>query len=65
MARSADTLHMSTQKKNDHITIRVEPDVKAELEMLARKDDRTLSAYVVRLIKNHLQQARKPSHSTG
>ena len=42
------------------ISIRLEPDVKAGLEELARKDERSLSAYINRALRQHLDAVRKP-----
>lgn len=46
---------MRAPKKNDSITVRIDPDLKAQLEARAVKDDRTLSAYVGRVLKQHLE----------
>lgn len=45
--------------KNEVIHIRLSPEVKAELQAVADKDDRTVSNYVLRLIQKDLEQQRK------
>jgi predicted transcriptional regulator len=45
---------MERQKKLDPISIRLDPEVKAAVEKLAKADDRTLSAYVNRILKQHV-----------
>lgn len=45
--------------KNEVIHIRLSPEVKAELQAVADKDDRTISNYVLRLIQKDLEQQRK------
>lgn len=46
---------MGKLKKNDSITVRLDSELKAQLEARATKDDRTLSAYVGRVLKQHLE----------
>ena len=46
---------MEKDKRSETITIRLEPGHKAALERLAAADERTLSSYVARIIKAHLQ----------
>lgn len=56
---------MTTVKKLTPIAIRLEPDVRAGLEVLAKADDRSLSSYVHRLLKLHVErelpQVEKPA----
>lgn len=43
-----------TSKKLDPISIRLDPEVKAALERLAKADDRSLSGYINRVLKSHV-----------
>lgn len=54
---------MSTDdKKIESITTRVDSATKAELERRAKADDRKLSAYVARILRDHVAKpkAAKP-----
>jgi hypothetical protein len=43
--------------RNAQLNLRVRPTLKARLEKLAKKDRRTLSAYVEKLLEDHLKTA--------
>ena len=47
------------RKKLDPISIRLEADVKANLEALAVADERSLSAYINRVLRAHVELAGK------
>lgn len=55
---------MKREKKLDPISIRLEADVKSRLEQLAKADDRTLSAYINRLLRQHVEDTA-PSKPKG
>lgn len=40
------------------VSVRIDPDIKAALEQVAEADGRTVSSYVERLIKAHLEEMR-------
>ena len=40
--------------RSAQINLRVRPTLKAQLEKLAKKDRRTLSAYIERLLEDHV-----------
>jgi hypothetical protein len=42
--------------RNAQLNLRVRPALKAKLEKLAKEDRRTLSAYVEKLLENHVDQ---------
>jgi hypothetical protein len=44
--------------------LRVRPALKAKLEKLAKQDRRTLSAYVEKLLEDHVKSASKAGSST-
>ena len=50
---------MERSKKLDPISIRLDPDVKAALEGLAQADDRSLSAYINRTLRQHVEDKRR------
>jgi len=50
---------MKRSKKLEPMSIRLEPDVKAELQELADADDRSLSAYINRVLRQHVDAIRK------
>lgn len=50
---------MSSIKRHEIITTRVDPETKAELERRATADDRKLSAYVARILKAHVADEGK------
>jgi hypothetical protein len=41
------------EKKLQPLSIRLDADVRRAIEKLARKDDRSLSAYINRLLREH------------
>ena len=43
--------------RSAHMNLRVRPALKAKLEKLAKKDRRTLSAYVEKLLEDHVKSA--------
>lgn len=45
--------------RSDKLSIKVTPEVKAELQALAEQDGRTVSTYVARLIVAHLEELKK------
>ncbi len=47
--------------RNAQVNLRVRPTLKAKLEKLAKEDRRTLSAYVEKLLEDHVieQQRRR------
>jgi hypothetical protein len=46
--------------RNAQLNLRVRPALKAKLEKLAKEDRRTLSAYVEKLLEQHVtEQARR------
>jgi|EndMetStandDraft_5_1072996.scaffolds.fasta_scaffold269673_2 predicted transcriptional regulator len=50
---------MERSKKLDPISIRLDPDVKAALEELAKADDRSLSAYINRTLRQHIEETKR------
>lgn len=56
---------MRGAKKADLITIRVDAETKARLEALAVADDRTLSAYIGRLLRDHLKLPKPTKPKAG
>jgi predicted transcriptional regulator len=56
---------MRKPKKLDPIAIRLEPDVREGLEALARADDRSLSAYAHRVLKQHVERERAKAERKG
>jgi predicted transcriptional regulator len=49
---------MKKAKKLSPISIRLDADVKAALESLAKSDDRSLSAYINRVLRDHVHSAK-------
>ena len=51
--------------RSAQLNLRVEPTLKAKLEKLAKKDRRTLSAYVEKLLEDHVaaQEHRRPKRA--
>jgi hypothetical protein len=47
--------------RNAQLNLRVKPALKAELERLAKEDRRTLSAYVEKLLEDHVEGASQVS----
>lgn len=48
-------------KKTAMINIRVEEELKAELERLAAADERPLSSYVLKILRAHVAKKQKSS----
>ena len=42
--------------RNTQVNLRVRPTLKAKLEKLAKEDRRTLSAYVEKLLEDHVKK---------
>ena len=53
---------MAGNKKLEPISIRLEPDVKAALQELAAGDDRTLSAFINRILRQYVESVRGKKH---
>jgi hypothetical protein len=54
------------KKKLEPMSIRLDPDVKAALEGFAEDEDRSLSAYVNRVLRDHVERVgsqRQPEPS--
>ncbi len=49
-----------SEKKLAPTSLRLEPELKAALERLAEADDRSLSSYITRVLKEHVARAGKP-----
>jgi mRNA-degrading endonuclease RelE of RelBE toxin-antitoxin system len=45
--------------RSTHMNLRVRPTLKAKLEKLAKEDRRTLSAYVEKLLEDHVRSASR------
>ena len=43
--------------RNAHLNLRVRPTLKTRLEKIAKEDRRTLSAYVEKLLEDHVKSA--------
>ena len=41
--------------RSAQVNLRVRPDLKAKLEKLAKEDRRTLSAYIEKLLEDHVK----------
>lgn len=54
---------MTKEKKLAPTSLRLDPDMKAALERLAADDDRSLSSYITRVLREHVARsaARKPT----
>jgi predicted transcriptional regulator len=50
---------MTRRKKKllEPMSIRLDPDVKAALERFAEEEDRSLSSYVNRILRDHVERA--------
>lgn len=51
-------------KKTDSITLRIDPETKAQLEALAEADDRPLSAFILKTMRDRYgikPPAKKPA----
>jgi hypothetical protein len=46
--------------RNAQLNLRVRPTLKAKLEKLAKEDRRTLSAYVEKLLEDHVKDVSQP-----
>ena len=46
---------MARAKKMDPLSIRLDPDVRKGIEALAKADERSLSAYINRVLRQHLE----------
>jgi predicted transcriptional regulator len=55
------------KKLMEPISIRLEPDVKAALQELASADERSLSSYINRALRQHIEAARgkRPKTKSG
>ena len=51
--------------RNAHMNLRVRPALKAKLEKLAKEDRRTLSAYVEKLLEDHVDQLRRRARASA
>ncbi len=60
-AHSPTFAHMNEPKpqKSAALSQRIDPQLKADLEALARSDDRSLANYVQRVLQQHVQTAKK------
>lgn len=47
-------------KKIDSITVRVDPETKAALEELAQADERTLSAFILKTLRERYNLPKPP-----
>ena len=47
------------------MSIRLEPDVKAAVQELAAADDRSLSSYINRVLRQHIDAMRKKPKAKG
>jgi predicted HicB family RNase H-like nuclease len=47
------------QKERKPITVRVSPELKFEIEKAANKDNRTINSWIIHVIKQHLDSAKK------
>ncbi|HXF55295.1 MAG TPA: ribbon-helix-helix protein, CopG family [Hyphomicrobiaceae bacterium] len=56
---------MERRKKLDPISIRLDPDVKAALEELAKEDERSLSSYINRALRQHIEAVRRKPKAKG
>jgi predicted transcriptional regulator len=53
-----DVMPRST-KLGGPLSIRLEPEVRAALEELAKEDDRSLSAYINRALRQHIEDKKQ------
>jgi hypothetical protein len=49
--------------RSAYLNLRVRPALKAKLEKLAKKDRRTLSAYLKKLLEDHVKSAFQVSNT--
>lgn len=52
-------------KKTDSITLRIDPETKAHLEALAEDDQRPLSAFILKTLREHFGLGKPSSKSTA
>ena len=50
-------MHDTGMKKDSQITVRIGSDLKAQLEQLAKAEDRSLAYVVERILREHFKQA--------
>jgi len=53
------------EKKLEPISIRLDPDVRSGIEALAKADERSLSAYINRALRQHIEQIKRKGRSAG
>jgi len=51
--------------RSAHMNLRVRPTLKAKLEKLAKEDRRTLSAYVEKLLEDHVRSTSQQRRVEG
>jgi predicted transcriptional regulator len=57
---------MARSKKLEPMSLRLDPEVKAPLQEFAAADERTLSAYVNRVLRQHVDaMRRRPKAKSG
>jgi hypothetical protein len=63
---AATTAHMARGKKKllEPMSIRLDPEVKAALQGFAEEEERSLSFYVNRVLRDHVQQVEAKKHET-
>ena len=47
------------EKERKAITVRVSPELKFQIEKAANKDNRTVNSWIINVIKQHLDSAKK------
>lgn len=47
------------KKERKPITVRVSPELKFEIEKAANDDNRTINSWIIHIIKQHLDGAKK------
>ena len=47
------------QKERKPITVRVSPELKFQIDKAAAEDNRTVNSWIIKLIKEHLEKAKK------
>ena len=47
------------QKERKPITVRVSPELKFQIDKAAAEDNRTVNSWIINLIKEHLEKAKK------
>ena len=47
------------KKERKPITVRVSPELKFEIEKAANNDNRTINSWIIHIIKQHLEGAKK------